>query len=46
MHLLLKHKDKCESNQGMFSDERGERLHEEMQVVEKRYGYCLNKKPL
>jgi hypothetical protein len=46
MHLLFKHKDKCEPHLGIFSDEHGERLHKEMQVIEKRFGHCLNKEML
>ena len=34
MHLLYKHKDKCNSYV-IFSDEHGERLHKEMKVIEK-----------
>jgi len=46
MYLLSKHEDKCETYLGIFSDEHGERLYREMQVIEKRFGKCLNKKCL
>ena len=46
MHLLYKHKDKCNPYIGIFSDEHGERLHKEMQVIEKRFKQCLNKEML
>jgi len=46
MHLLFKHKDKYEPYIGIFSDEHGERLHKEMQVIEKRFKQCLNKEML
>lgn len=38
MHLLFKHKEKYEPFLGKFSDEHGERLHKDMEVIEKRYG--------
>lgn len=43
MHLLFKHKDKYEPYIGTFSDEHGERLHQEMEQIEKRYGRNFNK---
>ena len=46
MHLLFKHKEKCEPYIGIFSDEQGERLHQEMQTIEKRFQKCLNKEML
>jgi len=46
MHLLFKHKEKFEPYLGIFSDEHGERLHKEVQVIEKRFGHCLNKEIL
>jgi len=46
MHLIFKHKDKFEGYLGNFSDEHGERLHKEMQVLEKRFGRNANKEML
>jgi len=46
MHLLYKHKDKSNSYVDIFSNEHGERLHKEMQVIEKRFKQCLNKEML
>lgn len=46
MHLLSKHKDKYEKYLGIYSDEHGERLHKDMQSIEKRYGKSLNKEML
>ena len=43
MHLFFKHKDKYEAYLGVFSDEHGERLNKEMQVIEICFGKCLNK---
>ena len=37
MHLLYKQKDKYNSYAGILSDEHGERLHKEMEVIEKRF---------
>ena len=41
MHLLFKHKDKCEPYLGIFSDKHGERLNKEMEVIEKRFKEML-----
>ena len=41
MHLLFKHKDKLERYLGRFSDENGERLHQEMLSFEKRFSSHL-----
>ena len=46
MHLLFKHKGKCKPYVEIFSDERGERLLKEMEVIEKRFKKCLNKEML
>jgi len=43
MHLLYKHKDKCNSYVGILSDEHVERFHKETQIIEKRFKQCLNK---
>jgi len=46
MQLLFKHKDKCEPHVGIISDEHGERLHKEMEVIEKRFKNALTRKSL
>jgi len=46
IHLLFKNKDKFEGYLGIFFDEHGKRLHEEMQVLEKRFGRNANKEML
>ena len=37
MHFLFKRKDKCEPYVGILSDEHGERLRKEIEVIEKRF---------
>ena len=37
MHFPFNHKDKYEPYIGIFPDEHGERLHQEMEVIEKRF---------
>jgi len=37
MHFIFKHKEKIEPYLGQYSDENGERLHQEMQSFEKRF---------
>lgn len=46
MHLLFKHKDKYRHYLGNFSDEHGERVHQEMHLFENRFHHCLNKEML
>lgn len=46
MHLLYKHKKQYEKHLGKFSDEHGERLHKEMEIIETRYRPQLNREML
>ena len=46
MHLIFKHKDQFSKYLGKFSDEHGERMHQDMLAIENRFGSSLNKQML
>ena len=46
MHLIFKHKGQFSKYLGKFSDEHGERLHQDMLAIENRFGSSLNKEML
>lgn len=46
MHLLFKHKEQYQQFLGNFSDEHGERLHKDMELLETRYGHHLTQEML